>query len=90
MERIHFVKQLAKERVEPQLNKRLMNNHLPRELRLNISRILQKPLNSKAPQPQPLAKQMRCGKCPNVPEKTIGRQESRVSTVRHPFVATVL
>lgn len=60
--RIHYVKCLARQLVEPQLNIRLANSRLPRELRLNIARILNKPLTANTP--QPLDKQVRCGKCP--------------------------
>lgn len=61
--RVEFVKTLAKELVEPALRTRLRCVHLPRELRLTISRILGEPL--------PLAQRQndggqlkRCGICP--------------------------
>ncbi|PSN42490.1 hypothetical protein C0J52_09790 [Blattella germanica] len=41
---IGYIRNLAKELVIPHLNRRLRNTRLPRELRLNISRILQIPV----------------------------------------------
>lgn len=60
--RLKYIKMLAKELVEPYQNHRLLNKHLPRELRLNISRILQKPLSQDVR--QELDKHVRCRRCP--------------------------
>lgn len=60
--RLKYIKLLAKELVQPYLNHRLLNTRLPRELRLSISRILQKPFPQEAR--EELDKQVRCRKCP--------------------------
>lgn len=60
--RLEYIKNLAKELVDPHLNRRLQNDHLPRELRLNISRILKIPVPCEAR--RDLGKQVRCKKCP--------------------------
>lgn len=65
--RLDFIKSLAKELVQPQLNLRLLNSHLPRELRQTIARILDKPMPSNLP--KLLEKQVRCGKCPRNKDK---------------------
>ncbi|XP_049808981.1 uncharacterized protein LOC126252156 [Schistocerca nitens] len=46
--RLEYIKNLAEELLDPHLNRRLQNDHLPRELRLNISRILKIPAPCKA------------------------------------------
>ncbi|KAJ8892174.1 hypothetical protein PR048_004754 [Dryococelus australis] len=65
--RLEFVKALAKELVGPQLNARMLNGHLPHELRLSIGRILKE--NACPENPPQLDRQMRWDKCPRTNEK---------------------
>lgn len=65
--RMVFIKMLARQLIEPHLNSRFLNSRLPRELRLNIGRILEKPLPCEAR--QDLDKQRRCSKCPRKSDK---------------------
>ncbi|PSN47768.1 hypothetical protein C0J52_15230 [Blattella germanica] len=60
--RLEYIRNLTKELVIPHLNRSLRNTRLPRELRLNISRILQIPVIYEVT--QNLDKQVRCKKCP--------------------------
>ncbi|KAJ8872479.1 hypothetical protein PR048_026085 [Dryococelus australis] len=60
--RLEFVKALAKVLVGPQLNTRMLNVHIPHELRLSIERILKK--NTCPENPPQLYRQVRCVKCP--------------------------
>ncbi|PSN54823.1 hypothetical protein C0J52_02920 [Blattella germanica] len=60
--RLEYIRNLAKELVIPHLNRRFRNTRLPRELRLNISQILQIPVPYEAR--LEIDKQVRRRKCP--------------------------
>lgn len=61
--RMEYTKLLARELLETHLANRIMNIHLPHELRLTISRIMKKPTPQEVT--QDLKKQVRCRKCPS-------------------------
>lgn len=64
--RFDFIKNLARQLVEPQLQRRVTNLHIPRDLRLSISRLI----NYQIPKPLNVpGKRIRCGKCPRNRDK---------------------
>lgn len=69
IERSDFLKLLAKQLVESHLNRRLCNQRLPRELRLNIGRILLKPITHENVNQNTENQRKRCGFCPRKNDK---------------------
>lgn len=72
--RFDFVKQLAKGLCNERLNQRLVNRFLPRELRLVISKVLQKPIPCPGEEEGPrervsASKRKRCAFCPSKKDK---------------------
>ena len=64
IKRKEFCKILSRQLAEPYLNARLCNSRIPRELRLNIGRILKKPLPMEEKEDaNPNQKRKRCGIC---------------------------
>lgn len=67
--RTTFIKNLARQLVEPHLNRRLANSKLPRELRMSIARILDKPIPTEENLQQNDGKRRRCQICPRSYDK---------------------
>nr|XP_022910280.1 uncharacterized protein LOC111421369 [Onthophagus taurus] len=67
--RLQFIQTLSQQLVEDHLNRRLTNQRLPRELRLNIGRIVKKPISEQPSQANSDGKRKRCGICPRKNDK---------------------
>lgn len=68
LSRSDFLKGLSRQLCEPYLSERLLNTRLPRELRVSIGRILNKPVKPSGQKVGP-TKRKRCSLCPRSSDK---------------------